>query len=165
MQVLQISDPAVFHERLREEPKQLDLLFQDLLIGVTSFFRDPQAFEHLERSVIPRLFENKKPDDTVRVWVPGCATGEEAYSVAMLLRENAPKGAVAPKMQVFATDIDERALEVARGGRYPATIAPDVPQKRLREFFSAEEGTYRISSDLREMCLFSAHNLCAIRCR
>jgi two-component system, chemotaxis family, CheB/CheR fusion protein len=159
MQVLQIADPAAFYERLREEPQQLDFLFQDLLIGVTSFFRDPQAFEQLERSVLPRLFENKKPDDTARVWVPGCATGEEAYSIAMLLRENAPKGAAGPKLQVFATDIDERALEVARSGRYPATIAQDVSQKRLQEFFTREDGTYRISSDLREMCLFSAHNL------
>jgi two-component system CheB/CheR fusion protein len=159
MQVLQIDDPAAFYERLRQEPQQVDLLFQDLLIGVTSFFRDPRAFELLERTVIPKLFENRKPDETVRVWVPGCATGEEAYSVAMLLREGSPKLVAAPKLQVFATDIDEHALEVARAGRYPAAIAEDVPQKRLREFFSREDGTYRVSSDLREMCLFSAHNL------
>jgi two-component system, chemotaxis family, CheB/CheR fusion protein len=159
MVVLQIDDPAVLYERLRKDPQQVDLLFQDLLIGVTSFFRDPQAFEHLERSVIPKLFENRKPDETVRVWVPGCATGEEAYSVAMLLRENSPKGAAAPTLQVFATDIDERSLGVARAGRYPAAIARDVSQKRLREFFSREDGTYRISSELREIVLFSAHNL------
>lgn len=159
MQVLQIDDPADFHERLRQEPQQVDFLFQDLLIGVTSFFRDPEAFEALEHSVVPKLFENRKPDESVRVWVPGCATGEEAYSIAMLLREHSPKGAAAPKLQVFATDIDERALEVARAGRYPAAIAQDVSPKRLREFFSREDGTYRISADLRESVLFSAHNL------
>ncbi|AZO70350.1 MULTISPECIES: CheR family methyltransferase [unclassified Mesorhizobium] len=159
MQVLQIDDPTSFYERLREEPQQVDLLFQDLLIGVTSFFRDPEAFDTLERQVIPKLFEGRKPDETIRVWVPGCATGEEAYSIAMLLKENAPRGAASPNLQIFATDIDERALEVARAGRYPATIATDVTPKRLKEFFSREDGTYRVASDLRETCLFSAHNL------
>ncbi|AZO53749.1 MULTISPECIES: CheR family methyltransferase [unclassified Mesorhizobium] len=159
MQVLQIDDPTAFYERLREEPQQVDLLFQDLLIGVTSFFRDPQAFDALERLVIPKLFEGRKPDETIRVWVPGCATGEEAYSIAMLLKENAPRGAASPNLQIFATDIDERALEVARAGRYPATIATDITPKRLKEFFSREDGTYRVASDLREACLFSSHNL------
>lgn len=159
MQVLQIDDSAAFYERLRDEPQQVDLLFQDLLIGVTSFFRDSQAFEALEGLVIPKLFEGRRPDETVRVWVPGCATGEEAYSIAMLLKEKAPRGAASPKLQIFATDIDERALEVARAGRYPAAIATDVTSKRLKEFFSREDGTYRIASDLREICLFSAHNL------
>ncbi|TIQ63825.1 MAG: PAS domain-containing protein [Mesorhizobium sp.] len=159
MQVLQIDDPVAFYERLKEEPQQVDLLFQDLLIGVTNLFRDPQAFDTLERLVIPKLFENRKGDETIRVWVPGCATGEEAYTIAMLLRENAPRGAASPKLQIFATDIDERALEVARAGRYPAAIATDVTPKRLKKFFSREDGTYRVATDLREMCLFSAHNL------
>ncbi|RAZ83141.1 methyltransferase [Mesorhizobium hawassense] len=159
MQVLQIDDPTVFYERLRDEPQQVDLLFQDLLIGVTSFFRDQHAFEGLERFVIPKLFESRKPDETIRVWVPGCATGEEAYSIAMLLKERAPRGAASPNLQIFATDIDERALEVARAGRYPSTIATDVTPKRLKEFFSREDGTYRVASDLRETCLFSTHNL------
>ncbi|WP_198541024.1 CheR family methyltransferase [Mesorhizobium sp. LCM 4577] len=159
MQVLQIDDPSAFYERLRDEPQQVDLLFQDLLIGVTSFFRDEHAFDVLERLVIPRLFEDRKPDETIRVWVPGCATGEEAYSIAMLLKEAAPRGAASPNLQIFATDIDERALEVARAGRYPATIASDITPKRLKEFFSREDGTYRIAAELREICLFSSHNL------
>ncbi|MBZ9967812.1 CheR family methyltransferase [Mesorhizobium sp. BR1-1-2] len=159
MQVLQIDDPTAFYQRLREEPQQIDLLFQDLLIGVTNLFRDPQAFQALERLVVPKLFEDLKPDETIRVWVPGCATGEEAYSIAMLLRENALRGTASPKLQIFATDIDERALEVARAGRYPAAIATDVSPKRLKEFFSQEDGTYRVASELREMCLFSVHNL------
>ena len=113
MQVLQIDRWADFVERLRQEPRQVELLFQDLLIGVTNFFRDTEAFEALERQVIPRLFEGKGADSTVRVWVPGCSTGEEAYSIAILLRDHLPKANGAPKLQVFATDIDERALETA----------------------------------------------------
>ena len=159
MQVLQIDEVPDFIERLRKEPQELDALLQDLLIGVTNFFRDPQAFEALEREVIPRLFEGKGPDDTVRVWVPGCSTGEEAYSIAMLLREHGPKDQAAPKLQIFASDIDEESLQLARVGRYPSTIVTDVPPARLERYFVREDGTYRIVSDLREICLFSAHNL------
>ena len=159
MQVLQIDEVPDFIERLRKEPQELDALLQDLLIGVTNFFRDPQAFEVLEREVIPHLFEGKGPDDTVRVWVPGCSTGEEAYSIAMLLREHGPKDQAAPKLQIFASDIDEESLQLARVGRYPSTIVTDVPPARLERYFVREDGTYRIVSDLREICLFSAHNL------
>ncbi len=159
MQVLQIDEVPDFIERLRKEPQELDALLQDLLIGVTNFFRDPQAFEALEREVIPHLFEGKGPDDTVRVWVPGCSTGEEAYSIAMLLREHGPKDQAAPKLQIFASDIDEESLQLARVGRYPSTIVTDVPPARLERYFVREDGTYRIVSDLREICLFSAHNL------
>ncbi|MBS0523401.1 MAG: hypothetical protein JSS04_07160, partial [Proteobacteria bacterium] len=159
MQVLQLDSVPAFIERLRKEPGEVDTLLQDLLIGVTNFFRDPQAFAALEEKVIPALFEGKGPDDTVRVWVPGCSTGEEAYSIAILLREHMPKGQGAPKLQIFASDIDEPALAVARIGRYPATIARDIPPNRLERYFVREDGTYRIASDLRELCLFSAHNL------
>ena len=158
MQVLQIDDVPTFIEHLRNDARELDLLFQDLLIGVTNFFRDPPAFEALQKQVIPRLFEGKRPDDTVRVWVPGCATGEEAYSIAILFREFGPKSLNSPKLQVFASDIDEQALETARFGRYPATIAKDVPPPYLERYFLREDGTYRVLSDLREICLFSAHN-------
>ena len=159
MQVLQIDEVPEFIERLRKDPQELDALLQDLLIGVTNFFRDPKAFEALEKSVIPRLFEGKGSEDTVRVWVPGCSTGEEAYSIAILLREHMPKGQGAPKLQIFASDIDEEALHIARAGRFPAAIAKDIPPKRLERYFVREDGTYRIASDLREICLFSAHNL------
>src|SRR5215471_11552204 len=159
MQVLQIDEVPDFIDRLRKEPQELDALLQDLLIGVTNFFRDPAAFEALEREVIPKLFEGKGPEDTVRVWVPGCATGEEAYSIAILLREHGPKTQMGPKLQIFASDIDEQSLHFARMGRFPSTIASDVPSKRLERYFVREDGTYRIASDLREICLFSAHNL------
>lgn len=159
MQVLQIDEVPDFIERLRKDPQEVDALLQDLLIGVTSFFRDPKSFEALEKTVIPRLFAGKTPEDTVRVWVPGCSTGEEAYSIAMLLREQMPKGQIAPKLQVFASDIDEEALQIARIGRFPATIAKDVSPERLGRFFLREDGTYRVANELREICLFSAHNL------
>jgi two-component system, chemotaxis family, CheB/CheR fusion protein len=159
MQVLQIDEVPDFIERLRKEPQEVDALLQDLLIGVTNFFRDPPAFEALERHVIPRLFEGKGPDDTVRVWVPGCSTGEEAYSIAILLHEHMPKAQSAPKLQIFASDIDEPSLQIARTGRFPLTIAKDIPPARLERHFAREDGTYRIASDLREICLFSSHNL------
>ncbi|HUN40204.1 MAG TPA: chemotaxis protein CheB [Acetobacteraceae bacterium] len=158
MHVLHIEDVAAFIERLRRDPREVSLLFQDLLIGVTSFFRDPDAFETLRRAVVPHLFEGKGPDDTIRVWVAGCATGEEAYSIGILLREGAPASG-APKLQIFASDIDDHALDIARIGRYPATIEKDVSPERLMRFFHREDGTYRIASDLREICLFSSHNL------
>src|SRR5262249_43964547 len=122
MQVLQIDEVPDFIDRLRKDPQELDALLQDLLIGVTNFFRDPIAFEALEREAIPKLFESKGPDDTVRVWVPGCSTGEEAYSIAILLREHSPQNRAAPKLQIFASDIDEQSLQFARFGRFPSTI-------------------------------------------
>lgn len=159
MHVLQIDDVSAFLDRLRRDDREIALLFQDLLIGVTNFFRDPEAFAALEHEVIPHLFEDKGADDTVRIWVPACATGEEAYSIAILLRECAPKSQDAPKMQIFASDIDERALDTARIGRYPATIAKEIPAHRLERYFLREDGTYRITTDVREICLFSSHNL------
>jgi len=159
MQVLQLDNVPEYIARLRKDPQELDALLQDLLIGVTNFFRDKRAFDALEKEVIPKLFEGKGADDTVRVWVAGCSTGEEAYSIAILLREHMPKGHNAPKLQIFASDIDEEALQVARTGRFSSAIARDVPAKWLERYFVREDGTYRIASELREICLFSAHNL------
>lgn len=159
MQVLQIDEVPDFVSRLRRDSHEVDALLQDLLIGVTNFFRDPQCFDALEKEVIPRLFEGKDPQDTVRVWVPGCSTGEEAYSIAILLREHAAGMQASPKLHIFASDIDEEALQAARIGRFPATIARDISPERLRRFFVPEEGSYRIASELREICLFSSHNL------
>jgi two-component system CheB/CheR fusion protein len=158
MHVLQVSDGASFLARLEADPREVHLLFQDLLIGVTEFFRDREAFEGLEHKVIPELFKGKGAGDAVRVWVPGCATGEEAYSIAMLLCEQAGEGE-RPQLQVFASDIDERSLEVARIGRFPASIEQQVSPERLKRFFVREDGTYRVIGELREMCLFSKHDL------
>jgi two-component system CheB/CheR fusion protein len=159
MHVLQIDRISDFLERLRKDSREVNLLFHDLLIGVTNFFRDPEAFAALETRVIPRLFDGKAEEDTVRAWVPGCATGEETYSIAILLREYASTSKDPPKLQVFASDIDEHALDVARLGRYPAAISKDITPQRLERYFLREDGTYRISADLREICLFSSHDL------
>jgi two-component system CheB/CheR fusion protein len=158
MQVLQISEVPAFIERLRKEPQEVDALLQDLLIGVTNFFRDPKAFEALEQ-VIPHIFSTKTAEETIRIWVPGCSTGEEAYSIGILLKEYCFNKQGMPKVQIFASDIDEEALQIARIGRYPAAISKDVPPRYLDRYFVREDGTYRIAGDLRECCLFSAHNL------
>ncbi|HSW04297.1 chemotaxis protein CheB [Aquabacterium sp.] len=127
LQVNALPDLAAYRDYLKQNPDETKLLLQDLLISVTNFFRDREAFEALEREVVPALFQNRRRDEPVRVWVAGCATGEEAYSVAMLLHERAERTADAPDFQVFATEIDERAVTLARAGRYSSAIVADVP--------------------------------------
>src|SRR5262249_7003241 len=125
---------------------------------VTNFFRDREAFETLAK-FIPRLFEGKGADETVRAWVPGCATGEEAYSLAILLREYADKLEAVPKIQVFASDIDENALGIARNARYPLVLLKDMSPARLNRFFVREGATCHVVKEIRDMCVFSAHSL------
>jgi two-component system CheB/CheR fusion protein len=143
---------------LRQHPAEVRALLQDLLIGVTHFFRDQESFAALEAN-IPQLFAGKQKDDQVRVWVAGCATGEEAYSIAMLLCEYAEQLESPPGVQVFASDIDEQAIQDARDGLYPTTIEADVSQERLRHFFTKDHGRYRIRKNMREKVLFAAHNV------
>jgi two-component system CheB/CheR fusion protein len=158
MQVLQLETLEDYAERLRQDSGEAFLLFRDLLIGVTNFFRDRDAFAALEK-FIPRLFEGKGADHVIRVWVIGCATGEEAYSIAMLLREHADTLQVAPKIQIFATDIDEQALATARSARYPESLLKDVSPARLKRFFTRESGFYCVTKEIRDLCVFSAHSL------
>ncbi|RFB85848.1 chemotaxis protein [Rhizobium leguminosarum bv. trifolii] len=158
MQVLQIGSIEAYIERLRASRDEVQNLFQDLLIGVTQFFRDPAEFEALERE-IPRLFEGKDAGDQLRVWVLGCATGEEAYSIAMLLREHMATMDYPPDVQIFATDLDARALGIARAGRYSAAITSQVQPERLARWFVREGDTYCVVKELREMCIFSPHNI------
>ena len=163
MQVVQTTNLEDYIDRLQEDSDEVGALFRDLLIGVTDFFRDAEAFRALETSVIPRLFEGRGADDEIRVWVAGCATGEEAYSIAILLREHMdshmdPVGA-SPKVQIFATDIDDTAMTVARTARYPKTLVNEVSPERLKRFFVEEGATYHVVKDLREMCIFSNHSV------
>ena len=161
MQVLNAATLPDYLERLEGDRAEAGALFRDLLIGVTSFFRDADAFETLKLTVFPQLFEGKGAVNTVRVWVAGCATGEEAYSLAILLREYADgiRSGV-PKIQVFATDIDEPAIGTARAGRYPSTLVQGMPPERLARFFVAgSDGSYIVSKDIRDLCTFSAHSL------
>lgn len=159
MQVLQLSRLEDYVKRLQQDSNEATLLFRDLLIGVTHFFRDREAFAALE-TFVPRLFEGKGADDTVRVWVPGCATGEEAYSIAILLREYTDQlvGGV-PKIQIFASDIDENSLATARNARYPAILLRNMPPARLNRFFAHEAETYRVVKELRDLVVFSAHSV------
>ncbi|HEX2724521.1 MAG TPA: CheR family methyltransferase, partial [Beijerinckiaceae bacterium] len=159
MHVVQAEDVNTYAKLLRSHPEEVQSLFNDLLIGVTQFFRDNKEFEVLEGEVIPRILDGKDIGDTVRVWVLGCATGEEAYSIAILLREAMASREVSPHVQIFATDIDARALAAARAGRYPDTIARDVNAQRLARWFVKEGNTYCVVKELREMCIFSAHNV------
>ena len=158
MQVNGVDEMTDYLDFLRTHPGEAGALLQDLLISVTNFFRDPEAFAALETE-IPRLFAGKQAGDEVRVWVPGCATGEEAYSIAMLLREHASTLAAPPKIQVFATDLDETAINTARDGVYPHTIVADVLPERLQRFFSKDPRGYRVHRELRETVLFALHDL------
>ena len=155
MQVRQIQSVPEYAERLRQEGDEASLLFRDLLIGVTSFFRDADAFEALTAKVLPKLFEGDGVSDAVRVWVPGCATGEEAYSLAILLREHMSGLTSPPKVQVFATDIDEAALDVARAARYPRAMLEHLSDERLKRFFRPEAASCVLSKEVRDMCIFS----------
>jgi two-component system CheB/CheR fusion protein len=143
---------------LRRTADEAALLMKELLISVTHFFRDPEAFQTLETRVIPQLFHGKREMDQVRAWVVGCATGEEAYSVAILLCEHAQRLPVVPRIQVFASDLDERAIGVARDGFYTDAEVADLSQERLQRFFFREGAGYRVRRDLREMVLFALHN-------
>jgi two-component system, chemotaxis family, CheB/CheR fusion protein len=159
MQVLQIHSLSAYVDRLRQDRDEVNTLFRDLLIGVTNFFRDAKAFEALEKLVMPRLLDGKGPADTIRIWVPGCATGEEVYSLAIMLRENIEQTRSRAKIQLFATDIDEPALAVARSGRYPDTLLQGVSKERLERFFTAEGTSYVITKSIRDMCVVSSHSV------
>jgi two-component system CheB/CheR fusion protein len=144
---------------LRDRPDEVQTLQRELLISVTHFFRDTEAFAVLEHTIVPRLFHNKFAQDQVRVWVAGCATGEEAYSIAMLLAEAAGASVDPPVLQVFATDLDASAITDAREGCYSDADVADVSPERLRRFFIRESNQYRVRRDLRETVLFAHHNV------
>src|SRR5262249_8266966 len=144
---------------IRSEPPEAAALLRELLISVTHFFRDREAWAALEQRVIPRLFEGKESHDQVRVWVVGCATGEEGYSVAMLLSEAASNILSAPSLQVFASDLDEQAIATAREAWYSTSDAADIPEARLRRFFRVDGEGYSVRRELRELVLFAHHNV------
>jgi two-component system CheB/CheR fusion protein len=160
IQIRQAESLSEYVQLLDADPSESHSLVRDFLISVTNFFRDREAFETLEHTVVSQLFEDKSSGDSVRVWVPGCATGEEAYSLLMLLREHARRrNEPEPKIQVFATDIDEDALKTAREGFYPESITTDVSTERLKRFFLQEEDGFQVRPELKEQVLFSVHNL------
>ena len=159
MQLNAIEKLSSYLEFLRAQADEVRILADDLLITVTSFFRDPEVFERLEKTIVPQLFEGKQGDDEIRVWSVGCATGEEAYSLAILLLEEASRREIVPRMHVFASDLHEHSLKRARDGFYPGDIETDVSRERLKRFFIKEDGGYRIRKEVREMVVFAPHNL------
>lgn len=159
MSLHQINGPAQYVRYLQENPHELDILFKELLISVTNFFRDPEAFEALARTALPELLGSRADPCTVRVWVPGCATGEEVYSFAILLREAIEAAKRPCEVQVFGTDLDPEAIETARNGRYPEGISSDVTPPRLARFFTRVENSYRIRKEIREAAVFAVQNV------
>jgi two-component system, chemotaxis family, CheB/CheR fusion protein len=159
MQVTRTDNLREYYEAIRDNVDEAQALLGDLLISVTTFFRDQDAYESLRNHVLPKLFADRDPSATIRVWVSGCATGEEAYSIAMLLLEEAAKHEFHAPIQMFGSDLDARALAVAREGRYPASIEADVNEDRLRRFFVREGEGYRVRQELRDVILFALHDL------
>ncbi len=161
MSLHQIDKFANYVRYLRENPQETELLFKELLIGVTSFFRDPPAWQHLQDEVLPSLLQARAQTEVIRAWVPGCSTGEEAFSIAIVFKETLEKLKLKKSLtlQVFATDLDRDAIERARQGIYPANIAADVSPERLRRFFVQDDRGFRVSKEIREMVVFAPQNI------
>lgn len=159
LQVLQLHSIEDYLQLLKRDPVETMNLFKDLLINVTSFFRDPDAFGTLREQVLPKLFEGRGAGEILRVWVPACATGEEVYSIAIAMMEYRDRLSSRPRMQVFGTDIDEDALAIARAGRYPAQLLESVSPEQKERFFRMDDGSYTVDSQVRELCVFSPHSI------
>lgn len=159
MALNQIDKLENYIKYLQKNTEEVLRLFNELLIGVTSFFRDKEPFEILQQKVIPKIIERKLDGETIRIWVPGCSTGEEAYTIAILFDEAIRKQKKNLKVQIFASDIDENAINIARLGIYPDTIATDISTEYLNSYFHAEGSSYRIKKEIRDQIVFAEHNL------
>ncbi|GAA3969578.1 CheR family methyltransferase [Mucilaginibacter dorajii] len=159
MALNKIEKPSNYLSFLRENKSEQDALYNDMLISVTNFFRDAQSFDVLCKSIFPTLFSKKINTEPLRIWIAGCATGEEAYSMAICLQEQLGDKAAAMKIQIFATDISETAIAKARTGTYRSNELEGVSDSRLQQFFIKQEGTYQVSKVIRDMCVFAHHNL------
>ena len=157
MQVLQANTVPIYIARLRDDLKEVELLFRELLIGVTQFFRDPDAFDGLQEAAIAKLVQRRDADAPIRIWVPACSTGEEAYSLAILVREAMERHGTDPRVQIFGTDIDDNAVTFARSGRYKKTVG--LSAERLERWFVEDKEDFCPIREIREMCVFSEHNV------
>ena len=155
-QITKLTDYILYMQKI---PREVDILYKNLIIGVTGFFRDPETFEILEQKMLPTILAGKKTDDLLRCWIAGCSTGEEAYSMAIIVLEAMEKLNKHCQVQIFATDIDEIAIENARKAIYPDTIANDVSANRLRRFFTKGNGDFRIKKQIRDMVVFSLQSV------
>jgi two-component system CheB/CheR fusion protein len=159
MALHRLSSVDTYSRYLEKEPDEVRNLYQDILIHVTGFFREPESFKALRELVFPKIVEGRQGGDAVRVWVPGCSTGEEPYSVAIELLDYLGDGTAQLDIQVFATDVSETAVETARHGIYAESIARDVGNERLRRFFTRTDGAYRVNKGVRDLCVFAQHDL------
>lgn len=159
MAIYQFKKISDYTHYLQKNPQEIDCLFKELLIGVTEFFRDPLAFEALRQKLLAKFRRDNPPNSSVRVWVPGCSRGEEAYSIAILLQECMAELKYPLKVQIFATDIDEAAISKARAGIYPATITANVSPARLQQFFIKGKNSYAINKNIRKMVIFACQNV------
>jgi two-component system, chemotaxis family, CheB/CheR fusion protein len=159
MQVVGAASPEDYVNRLLASQTECEHLFRDILINVTGFFRDPAAFARLAEIVVPAILEGRSRSDPVRIWVPGCSSGEEAFSLAMLFANALEERPDRPEIQIFATDIDEQMLAIARSGRYPESIAKEVPPHLLAKYAGTEEGRYLLAPAIRDMVRFSPHSV------
>jgi two-component system, chemotaxis family, CheB/CheR fusion protein len=161
MAINKIKKTDEYLKYLRENREEQDILYQDFLIPVTSFFRDPKIFENLSKNILPRLIKKIPPGKTIRVWVAGCSTGEEAYSLAILFKELLETHTAAnheKRIQIFASDLSETAIEKARLGAYSASDVADISEKHLKRFFTKTNGRYQVNRQIRDMCVFAVHN-------
>ena len=159
MAIHKIDDVGEYARFLEKNPKETEELCQDLLIPVTSFFRDFEAFEALKSKVLPAILKDKSSKESIRIWAPGCSTGEETYSVAILVLEFLGDRAPAYHIQLFGTDANERGIEKARTGIYPERIAQEISPERLRRFFTKVDGGFRVSKIVRDLCVFAKQNV------
>ncbi|MEM6806786.1 MAG: CheR family methyltransferase, partial [Bacteroidota bacterium] len=159
MNLCKVNSLKQYHAYLLDHEDEIHKLQHDLLIGVTQFFRNPEAFERLDTEVLPHIFEKKTEEEEIRIWVSGCSTGEEAYSILLLFEEYKAKHQRQNPLKIFATDIDTQALETASMGRYPINIALDVDKERLQKFFQHEENYYKVISEIRNQIVFAKHNV------
>ena len=154
-----IDEMAVYARFLKQNPAEVQTLFKELLINVTSFFRDPEAFAALKQEILPQMLADKPDDYVFRIWVAGCASGEEAYSIAILLREIMDETHRDFRVQIYATDLDDEAIDTARTGCYPPNIAQDVTPERLRRFFTRDDAGYKVKKDIRAMVVFAVQSV------
>ncbi|KTC89536.1 CheR family methyltransferase [Fluoribacter dumoffii] len=159
LSLLHLDNLEIYIQYIQQNPNELQILFKELLINVTNFFRDPEAFEQLKELLLTQILVNKSQSEHVRVWIPGCSTGEEVYSIAIILQECMEELKCHFNVQIFGTDIDEEAIEIARSGVFPLDIKNDISKDRLNRFFMREEHSYKVNIDIRKMIIFAVQNL------
>lgn len=159
MNIHQIEDMKMYLHYLQENPHEIDLLFKEFLINVTNFFRDPEAFESLKNNTLKQIIEEKTEFDVLRVWIPGCSSGEEVYSIAIIIKELLEETDKKIDVQIFGTDLDANSIKTARSGSYSGIISSDISQERLNKYFSKNDNVYTIKNEIRDMVVFATHNL------